>query len=156
MERLLSADRGFIFHLEPDHLVARLPEPPFRLRPLAGSDQTALLELCSRCQTGEVEDATIEVGHEIACGCFEAGRMVAAASGYRRNGFMDLGVLTNPAYRGRRLAPAMVAELSRKSVAKGLIPMYRCDRTNVASRRVAEVSGFTQYFETESLTLAPE
>ena len=152
--RLLSADRGFIFHLEPDHLIARLPKPPITLRPLTESDQLALLELFGRCQPSEVEDAYIEVDHEIACGCFEGDQMVAAASGYRRSGFIDLGVLTDPSFRGRRLAPAMVAALSHECTAKNLIAMYRCDQTNGASRRVAVASGFTQYFVTESLTLS--
>ncbi len=153
-KRLLSADRGFIFHLEPDHLIVRFPEPPMTLRPLTESDQPALLKLMDRCQPGEVEDAYIEIDHEIACGCFEGLQMVAAASGYRRSGFMDLGVLTDPSFRGRRLAPAMVAALSREAVARNFIAMYRCDQANRASRRVAEASGLTQYFETESLTLA--
>jgi len=153
-EQLLSADRGFIFHLEPDHLIVRFPEPPITLRPLTESDQPALLKLIDRCQPGEVEDAYIQIDHEIACGCFEGLRMVAAASGYRRSGFMDLGVLTDPSFRGRRLAPAMVAALSRDAEARNFFAMYRCDQANRASRRVAEASGFTQYFETESVTLA--
>jgi hypothetical protein len=153
-ERLLSADRGFIFHLEPGHLIVRRPEPPITLRPLTESDQPALLKLIDRCPPGEVDDASIEIDHEITCGCFEGLRMVAAASGYRRSGFMDLGVLTDPSFRGRRLAPAMVAALSRDAEARNFIAMYRCDQANRASKRVAEASGFTQYFETESLTLA--
>ena len=94
-----------------------------------------LRKLKDRCQPGEVDDAYVEIDHEIACGCFEELRMVAAASGYRRNGFVDLGVLTDPSFRGRRLAPAMVAAFSRDAEAKNFIAMYRCDPTNRASMR---------------------
>jgi RimJ/RimL family protein N-acetyltransferase len=74
-------------------------------------------------------------------------------SGYRRNGFMDMGSLTHPAYRGRRLAPAALAAASALTFELGLIPQYRCDAHNTASRRVAEVTGYTLYFTNEALTV---
>jgi GNAT superfamily N-acetyltransferase len=152
-ERVLSADAGFIFHLNPGRLVPRIPEAPITLRPLGSGDGPALQGLFRSCTPEEVDDAFVEVDHEIACACFEGDRIVAAGSGYRRNGFMDLGVLTHPSYRGRRLAAALVSALSRESILKDVIPQYRCDRTNAASRRVAEVSGFTLFFDTESLRI---
>jgi len=153
-ERVLVADAGFIFHLDPVHLVPRKPEAPITLRPLATGDQRALQALFQSCAPQEVDDAFVEVDHAIACACFEGDRMVAAGSGYRRNGFMDVGVLTHPTYRGRRLAPALVSALSRESILKDVIPQYRCDQTNAASRRVAEASGFTLFFITETLKIA--
>ena len=153
-ERVFVADAGFIFHLDPEHLVPRTPQAPITLRRMTTGDRPALQGLFRSCAPEEVDDAFVEVDHEIACACFEGARMVAAGSGYRRNGFMDLGVLTHPTYRGRRLAPALVSALSRQSILKDVIPQYRCDQTNAASRRVAEASGFTLFFITEALKIA--
>jgi hypothetical protein len=38
-------------------------------------------------------------------------------------------------------------------VERGLIPQYRCNRVNKASRRVAEAAGFTLFYTTESVKL---
>lgn len=153
--RVLSVDHGLIFHLEPRLRVGHIPNPPFERRPLEGSDAPALLELFDACQPNEVDDAFVAVDHEIAFGIFEGKRLVAAGSGYRRNGFMDLGEITHPAYRGRRLAPAIVAALSQQAIIREITAQYRCDVTNTSSSRVAEVCGFTRFFDTESLHIAP-
>ena len=154
-ERVRTADRGLIFHLEAVRLTVRTPAPPISMRALTGADQPSLQSLFGRCEPDEVDDAYVEVGHEIACGCFVGDRMVACGSGYRRHGFMDLGVLTDPAFRGRRLAPSIVSDLARRAIDLAAVSMYRCDQINTASRRVAEVAGFTRCFVTETLTLAP-
>jgi GNAT superfamily N-acetyltransferase len=152
--RLEAQDRGFIFHLDPDRLIGHAPAPPITMRALTEADRGALQALFDRCQADEVDDAYVDAGHEIACGCFVGERMVACGSGYRRHGFIDLGVLTDPDYRGQRLAPAIVGALSQRCVDRGALAMYRCDQTNTASRRVAEEAGFTLCFNTESLRLA--
>jgi len=154
-ERVRTSDRGFIFHLEADRLNVRAPAAPISMRALTGADQPALQSLFGRCEADEVDDAYVEVGHEVACGCFVGERMVACGSGYRRHGFMDLGVLTDPAFRGRRLAPAIVSDMARRATDLAAVCMYRCDQTNTASRRAAEVAGFTRCFITETVTLAP-
>lgn len=152
--RLQAHDRGFIFHLDPDRLIVHAPALPITMRALIEADQRALQALFERCTADEVDDAYVDTGHEIACGCFVRERMVACGSGYRRHGFMDLGVLTDPGFRGRRLAPAIVGFLSQRCMDRSVLAMYRCDQTNRASRRVAEEAGFTLCFNTESLKLA--
>jgi RimJ/RimL family protein N-acetyltransferase len=152
--RLQADDRGFIFHLDPDGLIVHTPAPPIEMRALTEADRDALQALFARCQADEVDDAYVDTGHAIACGCFVGERMVACGSGYHRHGFMDLGVLTDPGFRGRRLAPAIVGVLSQRCVDRGALAMYRCDQTNTASRRVAEEASFTLCFTTESLRLA--
>ena len=149
--RLRVHDRGIIFHLDPDRLIVNAPSPPVQVRALTDADRDALQALFDYCQADEVDDACVDTGHEIACGGFDGERMVARGSGYRRHGFMDLGVLTDPGFRGRRLAPAIVSALSQRCAERGVLAMYRCDRTNGASRRVAERAGFTLCFNTESL-----
>ena len=153
--RLVSSDSGMIFHLEPDRLVDYPPDRAIKRRVLCQTDVEALSQLLEACDPAEVEDAFIEVDHELAACCLDGSRMVSAGSGYRRNGFMDIGVITHPAYRGRHLAPAVVAAISQDAAALDVIAQYRCDATNTASRRVAELCGFTKFFQTESIRVGP-
>jgi len=153
--RVLACHQGLVFHLDPQHLVDWQPGPPVGIRSLSQSDPAARLALFARCGAGEVEDASVEVSHEIVQGCFEADRLLAAGSGYRRNGFLDIGVITDPACRGRRLAPAILAAIFLESERKGLIAQYRCDVQNHGSMRVAEHLGFARLFTTEAIEAAP-
>jgi GNAT superfamily N-acetyltransferase len=153
--RIADTEGGLIFHLQPGRLVRLELDPQFALRRVTSADQSALDELRKQCTDYEIQDAYVEIEHEIAWGCFKGTDLVAVGSGYRRNGFMDFGVLTCPDYRGHGLARHVVRALSEDSLERGLIPQYRCNRVNQASRRVAEGVGFTLYYTTESITLGP-
>jgi GNAT superfamily N-acetyltransferase len=144
---------GLIFHLRPGELVRPDLDAGFSLRRLTPDDQAALESLRRRCTAYEIEDAFVELDHEIGWGCFKGGQLTAAGSGHRRNGFMDYGVLTDPEFRGHGLARHVVCGLSDDTLERGLIAQYRCNRVNKASRRVAQAAGFTLYFTTESMKL---
>lgn len=152
-DRITEVDAGLIFHLRPGELVRPVLEEQFTLRRLTGDDQPALDALRARCTEHEIDDAFVEIEHDLAWGCFRGPQLVAVGSAYPRNGFMDYGVLTDPEVRGQGLARHVVRALADDTVQGGLIPQYRCDRVNKASRRVAEAAGFTLYYTTESVTL---
>lgn len=152
-ERIGEVDAGLIFHLRPGDLVRPKLDAQFTLRRLTAEDQPALEALRARCTEYEIDDAYVEIEHEIAWGCFREAQLVAVGSGYPRNGFMDYGVLTDPDLRGQGLARHVVCALADDTAAGGLIPQYRCNRVNKASRRVAEAAGFTLYYTTESVKL---
>ncbi len=149
----VSVDAGLIFHLRPGDLVRPELDWQYSLQRLTSDDEPALNALRQRCTEYELDDAYVESGHEIAWGCFKALQLTAVGSGYRRNGFMDFGVLTDPEFRGQGLARHVVCALTDDTHARGLIPQYRCNRVNKASRRVAEAAGFSLYFTTESVKL---
>lgn len=151
--RIAEVDAGLVFHLRPGQLVRPELDPRFVLRLLVEADRPALDALRGSCAGPEVEEANVEIEHEIGWGCFTGGRLVAVGSGYRRNGFMDYGVLTDPEFRGQGLARHVVCALTDDTLERGLIPQYRCTRVNRASRRVAEAAGFTLYYTTEGVTL---
>ena len=159
LQRLWGSDRigeveaGLIFHLRPGELVRPELEPGFMLRRLTPQDQQALDTLRRGCTEYEIDDAYVEIEHELAWGCFKGEALAAVGSAYRRNGFMDYGVLTDPAYRGQGLARHVVCALTDDTLQLGLIPQYRCNRVNKASRRVAEAAGFALYYTTEGVTL---
>jgi GNAT superfamily N-acetyltransferase len=152
-ERIAEVDTGLIFHLRPGDLVRPELDWQYSLQRLTSDDEPVLNALRQRCTEYELDDAYVESGHEIAWGCFKALQLTAVGSGYRRNGFMDFGVLTDPEFRGQGLARHVVCALTDDTLERGLIPQYRCNRVNKASRRVAEAAGFTLYFTTESVKL---
>jgi RimJ/RimL family protein N-acetyltransferase len=152
-ERIGEVDAGLIFHLRPGELVRPAMDVQFTLRRLTGEDQSALEALRARCTEHEIDDAYVEIDHDLAWGCFRGEQLVAVGSAYPRNGFMDYGVLTDPELRGQGLARHVVSALADDTVERGLIPQYRCNRANKASRRVAEAAGFTLYYTTESVKL---
>ena len=152
-ERILEVEGGLIFHLRPGDLVRPELDWQYTLNRLTSDDEPALNGLRQRCAEQEIEDAYVEIEHEIAWGCFKALQLTAVGSGYRRNGFMDFGVLTDPEYRGQGLARHVVGALTDDTLERGLIPQYRCNVVNKASRRVAEAAGFSLYYTTESVKL---
>ena len=155
-ERILSAHQGLVYHLKPSRRNLRQPDPSIVLRALRHADQQALSALSARCEPAEVDDAYVEATHEIVFGCHGGKRLLSAGSAYRRNGFLDIGVFTDPACRGRRLAPIVVAAISLECARRHWIAQYRCDLENQASRRVAEQVGFTKMFDSESLDVRPQ
>jgi len=151
--RIAEVDAGLIFHLRPGELVRAELAAGFILRRLTPADQAGLDALRKSCTQYEIEDASVEIDHEIAWGCFKGSELVAVGSAYRRNGCMDYGVLTCPEYRGQGLARHVVCALTDDTLERGLIPQYRCNRVNKPSRRVAEAAGFTLFYTTESVKL---
>jgi len=152
-ERIAEVDAGLIFHLRPGDLVRPELDWQFTLNRLSADDEQSLNALRQRCTEFEIDDAYIEIEHEIAWGCYKGLHLAAVGSGYRRNGFMDFGVLTDPEFRGQGLARHVVCALVDDTTQRGLLAQYRCNRVNKASRRVAETAGFTLYFTTESVKL---
>ena len=147
------AGAALIFHLRPDDLIRRTPEPPLTLRRLTPEDAGLVQALNDACTPEEADEGYVAADHEVAFACLDGDRAVSVVSGYRRNGFMDMGSLTHPAYRGRRLAPAALAAACDVTFQIGMIPQYRCDALNTASRRVAEVAGFTACFTNEAISV---
>ena len=151
---IASRDAGLVHYLFPaDHRPCPAPVP-FTLRQLTLDDAGALALLHQACPPEDVDEGYVEVDHEIAAGCFAGDRLVAAASGYTRAGFMDLGVLTEPAYRRLGLGKAVVSALCDWTLAKEMIPQYRCNVLNSASHGVAQGLNFRLHFRQESLWMA--
>lgn len=148
-----SRDAGLVHYLYPPDLVPQTPPASYTVRALTLADDGAMRTLHAACCPAEVDDGYVEVSHEIAFGCFEGEALVAASSGYRRTGFMDIGVLTHPGHRRRGLGKAVVGALCAWSVAHNVINQYRCNADNVGSQATALRLGFRQFFTSESIRL---
>ncbi len=61
--------------------------------------------------------------------------------------FVDIGVVTTPTDRQAGLGRAVVANVTQAALDQGFHPLYRCDGSNEASRRLAESVGFVSVYE---------
>jgi predicted GNAT family acetyltransferase len=101
----------------------------------------------------DVDEAYVEVTHQVAFGCFHGETLVAASSGYERTGFFDLGVLTHPGYRKKGLGKAVVGALCNWANQNNIIAQYRHNVLNTGSQKVAESLNFQMFFKSEGITL---
>ncbi len=151
---IAAHDRGLVHYLYPPDLLPCAPPAPFMLRQLTLADAAAMAALHAANSPEDVDEGYVEVSHEIAFGCFAGNQLVAAASGYRRTGFMDIGVLTQPGFRRQGLGKATVGALCAWSSQQGFIAQYRCNATNISSRRVAQALNFRLFCRSEGVWLA--
>jgi RimJ/RimL family protein N-acetyltransferase len=79
-----------------------------------------------------------------AYGAFVDGRLASVAcTFFVAERFEDLGVITEPAFRGHGLSPACAAAVCADIRARGRVPSWTTSPDNTASLRVAEKLGFT-------------
>ncbi len=152
-QAIQSRDAGLVHYLFPPDLPAWAPRAPYTVRALTLADDSAMQTLHAACSPAEVDDGYVEVSHEIAFGCFDDDTLVAASSGYRRTGFMDIGVLTHPGHRQRGLGKAVVGALCAWSISHNVINQYRCNADNIGSQATALALGFRQFCSSESVRL---
>jgi RimJ/RimL family protein N-acetyltransferase len=80
----------------------------------------------------------------MAWGAFYDTRLVAVAcSFFVGDRYEEIGVATEPAFRGQGLSTACTAGLCEDIAARGRLPSWTTSTDNVASIRVAEKLGFT-------------
>jgi len=152
-QAILSRDIGVAHYLFPRDLPECIPPHPFTLRQLTEADAGAMSALHSANTPEDVDEGYVEVTHQIAFGCFHGEQLVAAASGYERTGFMDIGVLTHPEYRKKRLGKAVVGALCDWSIQRNIIAQYRHNILNTGSQNVARSLNFQMYFKSEGISL---
>ena len=152
-DAISSRDAGFMHYLFPSDLPHYQPSLPFTLRQLTEADAGLMSTLQAVNSPEDVDEAFVEVTHEIAFGCFHGEELVAAASGYERTGFLDLGVLTHPDYRKKGLGKAVVGATCNWANQKGIIAQYRHNALNTSSQNVATSLNFQKYFSSESFFL---
>lgn len=148
-----SHDVDLIHYLPPLALPDLTVPPPFSVRALTLADQAQLATLHNHCTPEEVDNAYVEIDHEIVFGCFHGTELVAATSGYRIAGFMDIGVLTHLKFRKLGLGNLVVAALSAWAIAHNIIAQYRCNIHNPGSMGIARALKFRHYFSSENIVL---
>lgn len=152
-EAIISRDVGLLHYLYPPNLPNYLPPEPFTLRQLTEADADLMSTLQAANSPEDVDEAYVEVMHQAAFGCFHGDQLVAAASGYERTGFLDLGVLTHPEFRKKGLGRAVVGALCDWATQHNMIAQYRHNLVNASSQHVATSLNFSMYFRSEGISL---
>ena len=151
-ESILSLDIGLTYYLFPPDLPDYIPSKPFIMRQLTEADAESMSVLHAANTPADVDESYVEVTHQIAFGCFLDKLLVAAASGYERTGFLDIGVLTHPEFRKKGLGKSVVGGLCDWANQHNIIAQYRHNITNTGSQNVARSLNFKIYFKSESIS----
>lgn len=124
------------------------------IRQVTPDDAAAFAAFQAHCSGEDKQQGQITLRDEMIFGAFDGERMVAAASSFEWMGFIDFGILTDPAYRGRGLGRALIATLSRHHLKHDTrLPLYRHEATNPASGKVARAVGFQLFVTIERFRL---
>lgn len=124
---------------------------PHELRWLDPGDEGDLallhrfVDACSEDDLDEAELELDDLDDHIVVSLGDDGEISGYASGRPfdvAEDFDDIGVITHPDHRGRRLGALVVAEYCRVRQAAGRRMYYSCDVENLGSNRVAETVGF--------------
>jgi GNAT superfamily N-acetyltransferase len=130
------------------------PDCPYPVRRLESGDRAAFTAFEARCSARDRLWADVSIDQEVAFGAWDGERLVALASTYRLYGGVDIGVLTDPAYRGRRAGRAVVWAATMHYPADGAQVIYRHAETNLGSRGIAVSLGFTHVLTLPSLRIS--
>lgn len=114
------------------------PDARFTVRALTETDRAAFDEFLARCPADDRVEADIGLDQGSPFGVFDGARLVAGASTYLWLGMVDVGVLTDPAYRRLGLGKAVVSAVGEHVRAQGGILCYRHALSNTGSQGVAE------------------
>ncbi len=118
---------------------------------------TALVRtLLDDCSEADLDEAEFDLAalDPYLVGWVERGRLLALAGGRPepvRPGCMDIGVLVHVEARGSGRGRAVVAAAVDEVLAAGQIPLYRCNETNVGSRRLCRSVGFELVLELDAV-----
>lgn len=140
-----------LYALEADRFMPFVAEARYPARTLTPADQPAFEAFLARCDADEASEADVSIDHEIAFGVFDGERLVAAASVYEWRSFVDIGILTDPGYRGKGFGKAAVSLACAHCLPQARVVQYRHEAVNRASQRIAEGLGFTYYRTIESV-----
>lgn len=128
--------------------------PPYLLRQLTTDDQAAFDAFLAQCSEEDKDEGDISLEYMITFGVFDGARIVAGASVYVWRGFIDIGILTDPAYRKKGFGKALVSACAEYYLAGDKVVGYRHDINNIGSRGIAEGLNFT-YYDDVNMTKMP-
>lgn len=122
----------------------------YPVRKLSTTDQAAFDAFIANCPEDDVDTADVSIEHEAALGAFDGDRIIAVSSSYDWHGFTDLGVLSDPNYRGKGLGKAVVSALAQYCFEHDdRVICYRHDYENLGSQAIARGLNFTFYMTIE-------
>jgi RimJ/RimL family protein N-acetyltransferase len=143
-----------MYVLDPQTFHPFTPTAPYTVRQLTSNDQTAFEAFVEQCSEEDVEEGDVSIEHLSAFGVFDGDRLGAVASIYEWLGLLDIGILTDPAYRGRGMGKAAVSACALHHLTGSQAVVYRHDILNLGSQGIAQGLNFAQYGIIEALEIA--
>ncbi|GIV97151.1 MAG: hypothetical protein KatS3mg057_1808 [Herpetosiphonaceae bacterium] len=129
------------------------PREIHETRLINAADEAALRMLAQSC--GEAwEHSAVQLGRPLIFGCFVGDRLIAAGS-LERYGprFLQVGVVTHPAYRGRGYGTSVASAATQYALESGNLIQCRVLESNVAAVAVAHSLGYHKYAATFAIRL---
>jgi len=126
---------------------------PYVLRQLTTHDQPAFDAFLAQCSEEDKDEGDISLDYMITFGIFDGERIVAGSSVYIWRGFIDIGILTDPAYRKKGFGKALVSACTAHYLPGEKVVGYRHDVLNVGSRGIALGLNFTYYADVDMLKI---
>ncbi|MEO1057631.1 MAG: GNAT family N-acetyltransferase [Actinomycetota bacterium] len=111
-------------------------------------DRSRIADFLAACPADDVDDAEIDIDDldPVISVVIEGDERIVSFASARDwqfdPGFGDIGVLTHPEHRGRRLGAAAVSHIARRLQSAGRVPYYNHNDDNLGSQRIADVVGF--------------
>lgn len=127
--------------------------PPYTLRQLTLDDQEAFDAFLAQCSEEDKDEGDVSLDHMIAFGVFDGERIAAAGSVFIWRGFIDIGILTDPAYRKKGFGKALVSACTAHYLPGERVVGYRHDVNNAGSRGIALGLNFTHYANVDMLKM---
>jgi RimJ/RimL family protein N-acetyltransferase len=134
------------------------PDQRYTVRALTQADAAAFAAFQARCSAHDLNESDISVDQETPYGVLDGSRIVAGASAFMWDGLVDVGVLTDPDYRGQGLGKAAVSAVCAHygdNADEPRIVCYRHGRNNLASQGIARGLGFSFYADFECVYRRP-
>ena len=120
------------------------------IRQLTQDDAEAFARFQGKCSERDRQYGEVGLNDEAIFSVLDGERIIAAASSFEWYGFVDIGVLTDPAYRGQGVGKAVVAAITTHYLQNKMDtrPLsYRHETSNIGSGKIAKAVGW-QHFAT--------
>jgi GNAT superfamily N-acetyltransferase len=132
------------------------PAPTRGTRLLTGQDLPELRRLAAACGPAAWEHSGIDPERPPVFGCFAGDALVAAGTLERwGDQLLQVGIVTDPAHRGRGYGKAVVSAMTAHGLALGGVVQYRTLQANLPSVGIARALGFQRFAQTLAIRLTP-
>lgn len=128
----------------------------FTTRKLTKEDAEAFADFQAQCSEQERQVGEVGLEDEMIFGILDGNRIIAVASSFEWYGFVDIGVLTDPAYRGQGVGKAVVAAITShylQNKEDERILLYRHETSNIGSEKIAKAVGWQRFATLDSIRL---
>lgn len=138
----IQIDDEQFYVLTPEAFKHIPPPQPFTVRQLQETDRNAFQAFLGHCTEDDIASSDVEINHDVAYGIFDGERIVSMASVFEWLGCLDIGILTDPTYRGKGLAKTAVSATAKHILQDPRPIFYRHETSNIASGRIAQAVGY--------------